>query len=150
MPRAGLEPARPFEQSILSAPCLPFHHPGRVAAISIPAAGPSPGLTLERVARQLPRTQSTSMRSVIACDPECWGAARADRRHLSPHTTFFTTTHESHMNLLGAGRSNLHAPRIVGLGDPELDGATCTAHRDLTTRGTECAVPRTGGARNSR
>ena len=36
VPRAGLEPARPFEQSILSAPCLPFHHPGEVAAISIP------------------------------------------------------------------------------------------------------------------
>ena len=28
VPGAGLEPARPFEQSILSAPCLPFHHPG--------------------------------------------------------------------------------------------------------------------------
>jgi hypothetical protein len=36
VPRAGLEPARPFEQSILSAPCLPFHHPGEVAPISIP------------------------------------------------------------------------------------------------------------------
>jgi hypothetical protein len=36
VPRAGLEPARPFEQSILSAPCLPFHHPGEVARISIP------------------------------------------------------------------------------------------------------------------
>jgi hypothetical protein len=90
------------------------------------------------------------MRSVIACDPECWGAARADRRHLSPHTTFFTTVHESHMNLLGAGRPNLHAPRVVGLGDTELDRATCTAHRDLTTGGTERAVPRTGRARNRR
>jgi hypothetical protein len=38
VPRAGLEPARPFEQSILSAPCLPFHHPGEVAAISIPGS----------------------------------------------------------------------------------------------------------------
>ena len=28
VPRAGFEPARPFEQSILSAPCLPFHHLG--------------------------------------------------------------------------------------------------------------------------
>jgi hypothetical protein len=28
VPKAGLEPARPFEQSILSAPCLPFHHFG--------------------------------------------------------------------------------------------------------------------------
>ena len=45
VPRAGLEPARPFEQSILSAPCLPFHHPGEVAALSIPAGGPPPCLT---------------------------------------------------------------------------------------------------------
>ena len=90
------------------------------------------------------------MRSVIACDAECRGASRADRRHLSPHTAFFTTVHESHMNLLGAGRSDLHAPRVVGLGDPELDRATCTAHRDLTTRGMECAVPSTGRTRNSR
>ena len=28
MPGAGFEPARPFEQWILSPPCLPFHHPG--------------------------------------------------------------------------------------------------------------------------
>src|SRR5680860_309136 len=40
VPGAGLEPARPFEQSILSAPCLPFHHPGEVAALSIPAGDP--------------------------------------------------------------------------------------------------------------
>ena len=41
VPRAGLEPARPFEQSILSAPCLPFHHPGGCGE-SIPGgrAGP--------------------------------------------------------------------------------------------------------------
>ena len=29
VPGAGLEPARPLEQRILSPPCLPFHHPGR-------------------------------------------------------------------------------------------------------------------------
>ncbi len=28
VPGAGLEPACPCGQSILSAPCLPFHHPG--------------------------------------------------------------------------------------------------------------------------
>src|SRR5689334_4136428 len=32
VPKAGLEPARPFEQSILSAPCLPFHHFGAAAS----------------------------------------------------------------------------------------------------------------------
>ena len=31
VPGAGLEPAQPCGQSILSAPCLPFHHPGRGA-----------------------------------------------------------------------------------------------------------------------
>ena len=36
VPRAGLEPARPCGQSILSAPCLPFHHPGRSAAPAYP------------------------------------------------------------------------------------------------------------------
>ena len=28
MPGAGLEPARPYGQEILSLSCLPFHHPG--------------------------------------------------------------------------------------------------------------------------
>jgi hypothetical protein len=28
VPGAGLEPARPCEQGILSPWCLPFHHPG--------------------------------------------------------------------------------------------------------------------------
>ena len=28
MPRAGLEPARPYDQEILSLPCLPLHHRG--------------------------------------------------------------------------------------------------------------------------
>ena len=31
VPEAGFEPARPCEQSILSAPCLPFHHSGESA-----------------------------------------------------------------------------------------------------------------------
>ena len=96
------------------------------------------------------KSPNTNTQSAIADDLECWGAGRADRRHLGPHTTFFTTTHESHMDFLGAGRSNLHAPPIVGLGNPELDRVTCTAHRDLTTCGAERAGPRTGGARNSR
>jgi AmiR/NasT family two-component response regulator len=29
VPGAGFEPARPFEQTLLRRPCLPFHHPGR-------------------------------------------------------------------------------------------------------------------------
>ncbi len=28
VPGAGLEPARPYGQGILSPQCLPFHHPG--------------------------------------------------------------------------------------------------------------------------
>lgn len=30
VPRAGVEPARPFGQGILSPVCLPFHHRGTV------------------------------------------------------------------------------------------------------------------------
>ncbi len=56
VPRAGLEPARPCEQSILSAPCLPFHHPGWVAAFSIPAR---PGqLSLATVNAGVPVSQT--------------------------------------------------------------------------------------------
>ena len=29
VPGAGLEPASPYGQEILSLPCMPFHHPGR-------------------------------------------------------------------------------------------------------------------------
>lgn len=29
VPGAGLEPARPYGQGILSPQCLPFHHPGK-------------------------------------------------------------------------------------------------------------------------
>ena len=36
MPGAGFEPARPFEQWILSPPCLPFHHPGRIDQPNVP------------------------------------------------------------------------------------------------------------------
>src|SRR5438552_14748809 len=30
VPEEGLEPPRPFEQSVLSAQCLPFHHSGQL------------------------------------------------------------------------------------------------------------------------
>ncbi len=30
VPGAGIEPARPCGQGILSPPCLPFHHPGKI------------------------------------------------------------------------------------------------------------------------
>lgn len=39
VPWAGLEPARSFEQEILSLRCLPFHHQGNLAAtLSKPSA----------------------------------------------------------------------------------------------------------------
>lgn len=34
MPRAGLEPARPFDPRILSPVCLPFHHPGQTEKVA--------------------------------------------------------------------------------------------------------------------
>ena len=64
VPGAGLEPARPCEQSILSAPCLPFHHPGRVRRQHTrrPAgphrharAGPAPAVRTRRRACRGPR-----------------------------------------------------------------------------------------------
>ena len=39
VPGAGLEPARPRGQRILSPPCLPFHHPGR-GAVSLSTGHP--------------------------------------------------------------------------------------------------------------
>jgi hypothetical protein len=33
MPEAGVEPARPCEQLILSQSCLPFHHSGALPTI---------------------------------------------------------------------------------------------------------------------
>jgi len=33
VPEVGFEPTRPFEQSILSAPRLPFRHSGRYHAL---------------------------------------------------------------------------------------------------------------------
>ena len=33
VPKAGLEPARPFGLEILSLLCLPFHHSGRAGTI---------------------------------------------------------------------------------------------------------------------
>ena len=56
VPRAGLEPARPFEQSILSAPCLPFHHPGGLRRSAYRDAGP------KKYARQ-PRQANSQSRS---------------------------------------------------------------------------------------
>jgi hypothetical protein len=32
VPGEGFEPSRPRGQRILNPPCLPFHHPGRIAA----------------------------------------------------------------------------------------------------------------------
>ena len=46
VPGAGLEPARPCGQQILSLPCIPFHHPGFL--YGAPGGSRTPDLFLRR------------------------------------------------------------------------------------------------------
>lgn len=64
MPGAGLEPARPFGQGILSPLCLPFHHPG-FARSTVAEAGCSSQDRAEKAARRsLPLGEDAGFRPV--------------------------------------------------------------------------------------
>ena len=133
VPGAGLEPARPFEQSILSAPCLPFHHPGRVAGISIPAAGSVPRASARARSGSALREDDRplGLRSADVRDRERRDPRRANRCHLGTTPLFFIAASKDHVDLVRTGVVDLHPPAVVRLGDSEQDPVPGATHRDL-------------------